>query len=808
MLNRSLLLLIFIGLMLPRIWAAPSEAREAGRNLLDFSGAVIVTVAQPGKYEQKAAQVLQDEIEKKTGIHLEIVTQWPESKKPVIAVGLQSAVGQFAGPFAAQLESARSPGGEGFALTVEQDPRPAAIICGRDARGLLYGIGRLLRKMQLAPQSATVPAGLHMTTAPKYPLRGHQLGYRPKVNAYDAWSEAQFDQYIRELALFGVNSIEIVPPRTDDQRTSPHMKVPPIEMMERISKIIDSYGLDVWVWYPNMGKNYTDEEPVKAELVEREEIFRRLPRIDHLLVPGGDPGDLHPDVFFPWMDKVAAVLQRYHPNAKIWVSPQAFQPTHEWLESFYRHVNAKPAWLGGVAYAPWIATPLPEMRKIVDSSIKIRNYPDITHNVECQYPVPNWDIAFALTLHRECFNPRPVAMKTIHNVFANYSCGSLCYSEGINDDVNKFVWSDQDWDPSTPVVDTLRDYCRLFISPELCESLADGFLALEKNWEGPLAASRQVDATLALWLQLEQRASPAVRQNFRFQMGLLRAHYDAYIKARLLHETDLESQAMEVLKTAAAAGSFPALSKAEAILRKAQTEPVAVEHKQRCEQLADSLFASIGSQTSVSRYAAQHRSRGAFMDGIDEPLNNVAWLRAEFGKARDLPNEADRLTAIAQILHRTDPGPGGFYDNLGTPSGNQRIVNSIPWQDDPGTLKSPRTTYFYEVGRSEDQGIPLAWKKQAQTLYGTPLRLAYDHLDPHATYSVRATYSGRTSRRMSLRANDRYLISDQIQSRKPPIQEFSIPPEATATGHLELEWSSGEGERSCEVAEVWLIKHE
>jgi len=60
---------------------------------------------------------------------------------------------------------------------------------------------------------------------------------------------------------------------------------------------------------------------------------------------------------------------------------------------------------------------------------------------------------------------------------------------------------------------------------------------------------------------------------------------------------------------------------------------------------------------------------------------------------------------------------------------------------------------------------------------------------------------------MSLRANDRYLISDQIQSRKPPIQEFSIPPEATATGHLELEWSSGEGERSCEVAEVWLIKH-
>ena len=60
---------------------------------------------------------------------------------------------------------------------------------------------------------------------------------------------------------------------------------------------------------------------------------------------------------------------------------------------------------------------------------------------------------------------------------------------------------------------------------------------------------------------------------------------------------------------------------------------------------------------------------------------------------------------------------------------------------------------------------------------------------------------------MKLMANDRFLISDHIESRKPPVREFSIPQEATAGGHLELEWSSGEGERSCEVAEVWLIKH-
>ena len=62
----------------------------------------------------------------------------------------------------------------------------------------------------------TVPDGINVTTAPKIALRGHQLGYRPKTNSYDAWDIAQWDQYIRELALFGANSIELIPPRSDD----------------------------------------------------------------------------------------------------------------------------------------------------------------------------------------------------------------------------------------------------------------------------------------------------------------------------------------------------------------------------------------------------------------------------------------------------------------------------------------------------------------------------------------------------------------------------------------------------------------
>ena len=316
----------------------------AAEKMLDFSDCVIVTPPKLGKVEQKAVVVLQEEIQKRTGIQLPKTNRWPSANQPVIAVGLQSQTRQFVSPFLADLKNITIPGKEGFSLVVKSKPHRAVIIIGADPRGVLYGIGRLLRKMHLTQQSILVPDGLNITTAPKYPLRGHQLGYRPKTNSYDAWSAGQFARYIQELALFGTNAIEIIPPRTDDKYTNKkdltnkHMKIKPLEMMAHLSEIIDSYGMDVWIWYPNMGdtEDFVEENLMAKQLAEREVIFKKLKRIDHILVPGGDPGHLHPNQFFPWMDRVAPVLHKYHPNAKIWVSPQAMDPTREWLSTFYK----------------------------------------------------------------------------------------------------------------------------------------------------------------------------------------------------------------------------------------------------------------------------------------------------------------------------------------------------------------------------------------------------------------------------------------------------------------------------------------
>jgi hypothetical protein len=397
-------------------------------------------------------------------------------------------------------------------------------------------------------------------------------------------------------------------------------------------------------------------------------------------------------------------------------------------------------------------------------------------------------------------------MKKIHNRFHHLACGSLTYSEGIHDDINKFIWGDQDWDPDKSVIETLRDYCRLFICPQYADELAQAFMAQERSWEGPLAVNNQVDVTLLQWRQLEKDVCDSVKNNYRFQMGLMRAYYDAYIRRRLINETELEMKAMDILRNASESGSRAAIKNAEKILARSTTQPVAQDYRRKCEYLADELFKNIASQTYVGKHKAKHRTRGAFMEGIDEPLNNRLWLGARFEKIMQIENEQLRLEEIEKIVNRINPGPGGFYDDMGTQTSFKRIYNTVPWEDDPGTLKSPRIAHYYRLEYSNEKKFPLAWKHQVGVIYETPLKFVYEDLDPEAQYKIRVAYTGNRGKKVRLVANGVYKIHDPLNTMSPPIREFDIPKEATSTGKLELVWDCGEGQRGSQVAEIWLMK--
>lgn len=782
----------------------------------DLASAKIVCTEKSDPIILKAVTILQEEINKRSQIQLQVVKTWPKKvNTSLIVIGYESKLTAYTN----QLTRLETTGKDGFKLLTLDDGK-TILVAGHDSRGVLYGVGKLLRSLEMESGQILLSEALKISSTPKYPIRGHQLGYRPKTNAYDAWTVAQYDSYIRDLAIFGANSIEIMPPRTDDDFTSVHMKLPAIEMIAQQSRICKEYGLDVWMWYPNMCSDYASPDSIKKELAEREQIFSVLPKLDALFVPGGDPGDLEPDVLFIWLEKEAVVLRKYHPNAKIWVSPQVFKPSAEWYSKFYQHVNREYAWFGGVVYGPWIRTPLPEVKKLIKPTIPIRLYPDITHSISCQYPVPNWDIAWAMTLGRECINPRPEDEKYIHNLYADLAQGSISYSEGTNDDVNKFIWTGQDWNPKAPVIETLREYARYFIGPKYTETVARGLMAQEQHFLGPLLSNDHVQRTLQQWQTLEKNASAQVLSNPRFQSGLIRAYFDAYTQRRLIYETALERQARNILENAKVLGSKQAIDEARKTLTQAHERPVSPELKARCHALADSLFRSFGAQLTVEKHHAAS-GRGNFIDNIDVPLNDALWILDQLAEIEKSASETDRLAAIENILHRTDPGPGGFYDNFGSPSAWKRIKAQKTWAEDPGSLESPRVSFgvgltgvdwVHEVVAKgfEGQTTPLAWMNQINTLYDTPLIMEYDQLDPNSGYILKIAYTGRFRSSMKLMA-DGVMIHNFIRMGTKPMFEFQLPKEITQDGKVTFTWTcgqedKGEGERGSQVAEIWLIR--
>jgi hypothetical protein len=661
----------------------------------------------------------------------------------------------------------------------------------------------LLRELRLGTGRARLPGGFNITSTAKVALRGHQLGYRPKTNSYDAWDLPQWEQYIRDLAAFGTNAVELLPPRTDDDADSPHFPRPPLEMMAGMSRLLDAYGLDVWVWYPAMDADYSDPKTVERALKEWGQVFLAVPRIDAVFVPGGDPGHTRPSVLFEFLERATEVLHKSHPKAGMWVSPQGFNG--EWYDEFVSLLRKEPAWLAGVVHGPQVRVTLEQLQLDVPARYKIRSYPDITHSRQCQHPVPDWDLAYAVTEGRESINPRPVAQAQILRSSLDTTVGFLTYSEGCNDDVNKFVWSALGWDPEADVVDVLRQYARYFIGEREAEPFAQALLALERNWSGPLLTNASVETTLRQLQDMERAASPHLKRNWRFQQALYRAYYDAYLRDRLVSETALEARAMETLRRAPELGSELAMSRASVVLDRSKTEPVSPDRRGRVFSLAEALFQSIQMQLSVQKYAAIAAERGANLDTIDAPLNNRVWLAGQFQKVRALATEPERLRAIDALVNRTDPGPGGFYDDLGDLSRQPHLVIGDGFAADPALF---RTAF---VGFAMRPDWPTAWRTYAQSFYDGPIRMRYEGLDPGARYRVRVTYSGDSPRaRMRLEAEGSEV--HPLISKPDPVApvEFPVPPAALSDGRLELTWTQEPGRggngRGCQVAEVWLIQ--
>ncbi len=748
--------------------------------------------------EKAAGPVLREELQKRTGIAPELSTSWPARGVTIAISSTRSVSGWRTVPASPAATDAPERKTEGYRVTITRDPDQTIVwILGADGRGTLFGVGEVLRALSWSSGRATIPGDFEVASAPRYAIRGHQLGYRQQANSYDGWDDRQFDQYIRELALFGNNSIEGIPHQ--DSRPSPVFTLPRAVMNRRISESCARYDLDYWLWMP--AEFDLKDQPRRAQELEKvETLFRDLPRLDAIFFPGGDPGNNPPDLVIPYLRDMATRLATPHPKAKIWLSLQWFDA--KGIDDVYAWIDREqPAWLGGLVAGP-SSPPLEPTRSRLGRKYRLRDYPDITHTVRSQYPVLWWDPAFNFTLGREPINPRPVFYAAVHDRTAPYTDGFISYSDGVNDDLNKAIWTRLAWTPGSDVREIVREYTRFFFGHAVADRAADGLFALEKNWDGPLATNGSVDAALALWQTLEQEQRSLAR-DWRWQMYLLRAYYDAYTRHRLLYETALERQANDVLREAPGKGSETAIDGATTVLRKATTTDCCPEWRKRIQDLCDALFQSIRLQTSVPKYHASGAERGAVLDFIDYPLNNRWWMEDELEKIKQLTDESAKLASLERLRTWEDPGAGSFYDDVGHLGRSPHVVRVEITSDDP-FVRGGATPHFSweQEGKSRKR---LSWQSSLRW----PLAIVYERLDPQASYTLRLNGVGDAKPRIDGQAMEPKTYGRALGELK----EYEVPPAALSDGRVVVTFDPID-ERQVNwrqysrLSEAWLVRKE
>ncbi len=757
---------------------------EQVNDSLDLSKAtILVSTGIKNPIHETAGTVLIEEIVKRTAIGLVNANDWRSNT--TIALALHSDTDVFGrkvpGPKDADNTSIKK---EGYRIVHEQEgKRDVLWIIGADARGVLYGIGKLLRIAEMESGQIQIPNDLDIVSAPEYPLRGHQFGYRNTANSWDAWTVEQFDQHFREQVFFGANSFENIP--FQDPLSSPHFKVNPQEMEVRMSEICEKYDADYWVWTP-APHDLNVPNAHQNGLEEQEAFYARCPRLDGVFVPGGDPGENHPSKLIPYLKDLSVVLKKYHPDAGIWISLQGFN--EEKVTYFFEYLKTdNPDWLKGLVYGP-SSPPIDVERELLPEKYLHRFYPDITHTVRCHYPVERWDQAFALTLGREPCNPQPLQYTKLFTKDIGYTDGFITYSDGSHDDVNKVVWNQLGWDSKQDVHDIIFEYCQFFFGPKVAEESANGIFALEQNWVGPAIGNEVIKETLAQWQKMETQ-HPELTDNWRWQQLVMRAYYDAYIKERLTYEKGLESKAYDVLANAETIGAENAIYEALFYLEKADTELVAQNLKQKVFEYAEALFHSIGAQTSVPKYKARSAERGAILDFIDYPLNNRWWLEDEFEKVEKLATEKKKLTRLEFIRTYEFPGEGSFYDNIS--SADAKHVTSET--DDA-------IDYLWE-----NDGV--SRKRLSTQLFQFSPTLEYDELDTDTNYLIRVSGYGEAL----LRANGQRLKPTKYEKGFEQFKEFPLPKNLIQDGKLEITFDKPDEEhlnwrKQSRVTDVWILK--
>jgi hypothetical protein len=253
-------------------------------------------------------------------------------------------------------------------------------------------------------------------------------------------------------------------------------------------------------------------------------------------------------------------------------------------------------------------------------------------------------------------NPMPLQHSSIVRLRSNGSTPTVgvgAYSEGLNDDLNKAIWSGLAQSSELSVHEVVSQYARYHFGADAEEAMVSALFGLEQNWLGDIGSNEHVATTLLALQTVEAVSSAAeLASNWRLQMYLYRGYFDAIVHAEYAVQQANEGLAIEALSNAQTVGSMVAIAAASKALDRQSdaVDPNVAGWRTRLYKLQSMINASIGTEV------LQGQDTTLNLNGIYHSLNDKAFLSAELANISALASEHDRLGRISGLLNWTDPG--------------------------------------------------------------------------------------------------------------------------------------------------------
>lgn len=473
------------------------------------------------------------------------------------------------GDAASRVTLAISPGigAEGFRIGAEGG---GVRVTGNDGRGLIYGVGKLLRTSRLEP-GRFEPGDWRGDSVPRRQVRGIYFATHFHNFYHDAPIE-KVQRYVEDLALWGCNALQVWFDmhhyRCIDDPEARAM----IARLKAILRTANGVGIDAslgglaneayadspshlrappaqWSYHVELCPSI----PEGLDLIVRwrREMLEAFAEIDmkyYWLWPY-DQGGCKCEKCRPWGgngylrcgEAIARMVRKMRPAAKIVLSTWCFGywDADEW-PAIAKAFERRPDWVDYLLADSHGEFPQWLLEHGVPGGLPMVNFPEIS--MFNNHPWGGYGMV-----------PAPDRFQKIWDSAGARLAGGFPYSEGIYEDMNKAInlqhyWSDR------PATDTIREYAAGEFSPDVADEVGALVARLEAaqhhsltdavrtapSWPPPAGAAlyalprcKAEDArhTADRLLALEKRLSPVVLNGWRWRLLRCRAILDAELSA-------------------------------------------------------------------------------------------------------------------------------------------------------------------------------------------------------------------------------------------------------------------------------------